>query len=577
MKVLYIILIAICYCSCSSGNKKENDATLADSNIENGKRPNVVLILTDDQGYSDVGFNGNPLVKTPVLDHLASGATVFDNFMVNPVCSPTRASLMTGRYALRTGVIDTQEGMSILRPSEVTIAEALKNSGYKTGMFGKWHLGDNAPARPMDQGFDRSLTHIGGMIGAPYNPMDGNSYFDPVLIDDGVEKEFKGYCTDIFTDAAIEFIKTSNDDPFFVYLAPNTPHHPLTVADHYADPYRKAGLSEETSRYYGMISNIDYNIGRLLGALEEAGVDDNTVIIFLGDNGTSSLHKQSDLWEKGLRGRKTYVYENGIRVPMFIKLPDTSDKGLRLESLASVEDLMPTILEMCKSSTSAQLDGRSLLPLLNDPTTSWPEHPYFFQFHRGIQPDQYRNIAVRNGAYKLVQPVGRGIEPFAPDKTKFELYNISDDPFEKNDIASSHPKIVTRLKADYDQFFTSACSEGFEPVRTWIGSDQQNPVILTRQDWQGGGLFDGALGVYNLDIKTTGTYRITCRWSELLEDTYAVTLKINDLTFKKEIMRSESECRFDEVVLPEGVSSLEAWVEIDGKKNGFRFIEIEKL
>jgi len=547
------------------------------SSSVSGERPNVLLILTDDQGYSDVGFNGNPLLKTPVLDRLASGATVFDHFMVNPVCSPTRASLMTGRYAIRTGVIDTQEGMSILRPSEITIAEALKTAGYKTGMFGKWHLGDNAPARPMDQGFDRSLTHGGGMIGAPYNPLDGNSYFDPVLIDDGVEKGFEGYCTDIFTDAAIDFIQTSADTPFFVYLAPNTPHHPLTVADIYANPYRDAGLSDDPSRYYGMISNIDYNVGRVLDALKVAGVADNTVIIFLGDNGTSSLHKQSDLWENGLRGRKTYVYENGIRVPMFIKHPGQSGKGKRIKSLASVEDLMPTILEFCQASTSAELDGRSLQPLLDDPNTSWPERPYYFQFHRGVRPDKYRNIAVRKGAYKLIQPMGRGILSFDPDHMKFELYDLDQDPLEKKDIIERYPEIADRLKVDYDQWFPSVCADGFDPVRTWIGSDTQNPVILTRQDWQGGGLFDGDLGVYSLDIKTTGTYRITCRWSKLLQETHAVTLKINDLTFEKEILRSESECRFDEVVLPKGSSSLKAWVEIDGKKNGFRFIEIKKL
>ncbi len=171
------------------------------------QRPNVVLIMTDDQGYSDVGFNGNPHLKTPVLDRFSEGATVFDQFYACPVCSPTRASLMTGRSALKTGVIDTQEGMSILRPSEVTVAEALKEAGYRTGMFGKWHLGDNAPARPIDQGFDHSLTHVGGMIGAPYNPLDGNTYFDSVLIEDGVERATEGYCVDVFTDAAVDFIE----------------------------------------------------------------------------------------------------------------------------------------------------------------------------------------------------------------------------------------------------------------------------------------------------------------------------------------------------------------------------------
>lgn len=204
---------------------------------ESLQTPNVLLILTDDQGYSDIGFNGNPIVQTPTLDRFASQVTVFDRFYASPVCSPTRASLLTGKYAMRTGVTDTQEGVSILRPSEITVAEVLKDGGYRTGMFGKWHLGDNAPARPSDLGFEESLTHVGGMIGAPYSPLGADSYFDPILMENGFEKRFDGYCTDIFTDAAIDFIRASGDRPFFVYFAPNTPHHPLTVAERYAEPY----------------------------------------------------------------------------------------------------------------------------------------------------------------------------------------------------------------------------------------------------------------------------------------------------------------------------------------------------
>jgi len=545
--------------------------------VNSANHPNVLLILTDDQGYSDIGYNGNPLIKTPVLDQLASTAVVFDNFFANPACSPTRASLMTGRYAYRTGVTDTQEGMSILRPSETTVAEVLKTAGYRTGMFGKWHLGDNAPARPMDQGFDRSLTHVGGMIGAPYNPLDGNAYFNPILIEDGVEKRFDGYCTDIFAEAAIEFIQSAEGEPFFAYFAPNTPHHPLTVEDSYAEPYREAGLSDETSRFYGMISNIDDNVGLLLDAIEAAGVADNTLIIFLGDNGTSGLHKQSDLWEFGLRGRKMHVYENGIRVPMFIKLPGTGAGSQRPNTLASVEDIMPTILEICQVTIPGELDGQSLLPVLADPSVSLPERSYYFQFHRGIRPDPYRNMAVRDGSYKLVQAVGRGGGSFAPEKAKFELYDMSQDPFELEDLAGDNPEIVNRFIADYDQWLTSVCSEGFEPVHTWIGSDLQNPVVLTRQDWRGGGLFDGDLGVHSLDIKTEGSYRITCRWSELLKKRHKVILKLNDREIEKDILYAESECRFDEVVLTEGPCKLEAWVEIEGNKCGFRFIEIEKL
>jgi arylsulfatase A-like enzyme len=560
MNTKFLLLLAGLCCSCFS-------LSLAT------ETPNIVLILTDDQGYSDVGFNGNPIVKTPALDQFASNAVVFDRFYANPVCSPTRAALMTGRNAYRTGVFETQEGVSILPPSEVTIAESLKSAGYRTGMFGKWHLGDNAPARPMDQGFDRSLMHVGGMVGAPYSPLDAQSYFDPVLIDDGVEKRFEGYCADIFTDAAVDFINAADDEPFFVYLAQNTPHHPLTVADRYAQPYRDAGLSEQTSRYYGMITNIDDSFARVLAALEAKGVADNTVVIFLGDNGTSSLHKQQDLWECGLRGRKTYVYENGIRVPMFIKVP--GGKASRLKEPASVEDIMPTILDLCGVAAKSSMDGMSLLPLLNG--RSLPDRSFFFQFHRGSPPVRYRNAAVVSKHWKLVQPVGRGGEAYSPETARFELYNLSADPNETTDLAAEKPETVARLKAEYDAWYAGFNFNDFEPVRTWIGSEVQNPVMLTRQDWLGGELFDGELGHYALDVKSAGTYRITCRWSKLLKETHPVVLKINDRIYENSILYAESQCCFEVIDLPVGPCRFEAWVEIDGKPCGFRFTEIEKV
>lgn len=538
-------------------------------------RPNIVLILTDDQGYSDVGFNGNPIVQTPVLDAFAARAVVLDRFYANPVCSPTRAALMTGRYAYRTGVFETQEGLSILSPSELTIAEALKQVGYRTGLFGKWHLGDNVPARPMDQGFDRSLTHIGGMIGAPYSPLDAQSYFDPVLVNDGVETRFKGYCADIFTDAAIDFIDTEDDAPFFLYLAQNTPHHPLTVSDRYVQPYRNAGMSEDSARYYGMITNLDFNVGRLLDALKAKGKLDDTVVIFLGDNGTSSLHKQEDLWNCGLRGRKTYVYENGVRVPMFIKVPGAQSEGQRLDTLASVEDVMPTILELCGVEPTSNLDGVSLLPLVMGDTI--PERSYFVQFHRGQPVDRYRNAAVITQRWKLVQPVGRGGEDFSLSTARFELYDLENDLWEQQNLAAQHPEILSQLKRKYDAWYDDVMHKTLRPVHTWIGSKLQNPVSLTRQDWHGGGLFDGALGYYNLDVKSAGKYRITCRWSELLKKEHPVVLKLNDRVLKNQILYAESECHFESVELTAGPCRLEAWVSIGGKPMGFRFITIEKI
>lgn len=539
-------------------------------------RPNIVLIITDDQGYSDVGYNGNPWLKTPVLDELASRATVFDRFYAAPVCSPTRASLMTGRHAFRTGVTDTQAGASILRPNEVTLAEALQAGGYRTGMFGKWHLGDNAPSRPIDQGFDRSLTHVGGMIGMPYNPQDGNSYFDAILLNDGVEQRFPGYCVDVFTDAAIKFIEADSDEPFFVMFAPNTPHHPLTVADQFADPYREAGLSDQTARFYGMITNIDHNVGRLLAAVEAAGASNDTIVLFVGDNGTSSLHRQQDLWEYGLRGRKSYVYENGIRVPMFIALPDRMAGVDRVEARGMVEDLMPTLLALCGVAPPADMDGRSLVPLIEDPDAEWADRAMVFQFHRGAVPDRRRHFALINGDYKLVQPEGRK-EWGGADSARYELFDLASDPFETRDIADEEPEVARALIYAYDRWFDDVCSGGFEPVRTWVGEEVNTPVTLTRQDWSGAGLFDGDLGTFHLDVREAGVYRITCRWGHLVDDTHAVTLQLNDRELHRDMLYAESEVRFDRVQLSKGNHELTAWIETDGGRSGFRYILMERL
>lgn len=538
-------------------------------------RPNILIILTDDQGYGDVGFNGNPIVRTPRLDALAKDSLIFERFYAAPVCSPTRASLLTGRFALRTGVVDTQSGLSILPPEEQTLAEALQKLGYRTGMSGKWHLGDNAPARPIDQGFDYSLTHTGGMIGMPYSPPGHDSYFDPLLMENGRETQRRGYVVDIFTDAAIDFIRAEADQPFFLYYAPNTPHHPLTVPEHYAQPYLKAGYSPDTARYYGMITNMDDNVGRLVDALKENGQWDNTIVIFLGDNGTSSLHKQEDLWEVGLRGRKTYVYENGIRVPMFIRVPKLTSQGQRISTAASVEDVMPTLLALLGAKAENNLDGVSFVPLLQNRAAEFHKPFIIQQFHRMMSPPQrYRNIAVIMGKDKLVQPIGRGNEAFSADAMRFELYDLEADPGETKDLAALYPDKVEALRAVYDRWLDETSPQSFAGVPTLIGKET---VVLSRQDWMGGGLSDGDLGHYQIDVQTAGTYRITCQWGQLLKEAHPVTLQVGDRILQKDILYAESQCRFDAVWLSQGPTRLKAFVEIDGKQMGMRFIRVEKV
>lgn len=562
--------------ACSTGP----DRQVRPHVLERQTRPHILIIMTDDQGYSDVGYNGNPVLQTPRIDALAQSGVVFDQFYAQPVCSPSRAALLTGRHAARLGILDTEGGNAILSPNEVTIAEALQTSGYRTGMFGKWHLGDNAPSRPQEQGFERVLTHVGGMIGMPYNPPQGRSYFDPILIEDGVDRRFEGYAPDIFTDAAIDFmagIAREGRAPFFAFLSLNTPHHPLTVPDAFADPYRALGLSEETARYYGMITNIDHNVGRVMDALDAVDALDETIIVFVGDNGTSSLHRQRDLWESGLRGRKTEVYENGIRVPMILRLPQSvSAVGVRTQ-VGAVEDIMPTLLELADVTAGVEFDGVSLATVASTPDAELPERDLFFQFHRGNEPVPYRNIAVRRGDYKLVQPVGRGREAFTPETARFELYNLAGDPRETTNLAADHPSQVRALITAYDDWLAETRADAPGQQTTWIGDDRQPVVTLSRQDWIGAGLPDGENGYYALEVRTTGRYRLTFRWSKLLNATHPVTVEIGDRTVRREILSSELEARIEEIQLAAGPLRLQAWVTIDGRDSGFEFIEIEKL
>jgi arylsulfatase/arylsulfatase A len=365
--------------------------------------------------------------------------------------------------------------------------------------------------------------------------------------------------------------------PFFAFLSFNTPHHPLTVPDAFADPYRELGLSEETARYYGMITNIDHNIGRVLDALEALDVLNQTLIVFVGDNGTSSLHRQSDLWESGLRGRKTAVYENGIRVPMILRLPQPGAAvGLRTQ-VGTVEDIMPTVLDLADVSTDVEFDGLSLVPAVFTADAELPDRDLFFQFHRGTEPVPYRNIAVRRGAYKLVQPVGQGAQAFTPEAARFELYNLAEDPRETTDLAAENPARVRALIAAYDDGLADTRADAPGQQTTWIGDDRQPVVTLSRQDWIGGGLLDGENGYYALEVRSAGRYRLTFRWSELLDATHPVTIQIGDQTVRREIQSSEMEARIEEVRLAAGPLRLQAWVTIDGRDSGFQFIEIEKL
>jgi arylsulfatase A-like enzyme len=332
---------------CAMAGLQSHDAEAKDTG-----KPNVIIIVTDDQGFGDLGFYGNPIIKTPFLDRLAGESIRFNEFIVSPVSAPTRAGLMTGRYCLRTGIRDTYRGGAIMASSEITIAEMLKDAGYKTGMIGKWHLGDNFPFRPEDQGFDYTLRHLSGGIGQPGdwpNTLKGDSsYFNPTLWQNGKMVKSHGYCTDVFTNAAINFIDENEEKPFFLYLAFNAPHVPLQVPIEYYNKYKDIdptkgfendprpfpemnNASKEIARkVYAMVSNIDDNVGKLLDKLKQLNLDQNTLLIFMSDNGP-----EQNRYIAGMRGKKSSVYEGGVRVPSFWRYPALFKGDRDIDAVAS--------------------------------------------------------------------------------------------------------------------------------------------------------------------------------------------------------------------------------------------------
>lgn len=462
--------------------------------------PNVILIITDDQGYGDLGFTGNPHVRTPVLDNLARQSTRFNDFYVCPVSAPTRAALMTGRYSLRTGVRDTYNGGAMMASSEVTIAELLKEAGYSTGIFGKWHLGDNYPMRPGDQGFDESVIHLSGGMGQPGDfttwPRGDSSYYDPVLWYNGSQKAYDGYCSDIFTNEAIRFIDQNRNAPFFCYLSFNAPHTPLQVPEEYYDMYKdldpSSGFVDETRpfpvmsekdkedarRVYAMVTNIDDNVDRLLKRLDELDIAKKTVVIFMTDNGP-----QQRRYNAGMRGLKSSVYRGGVRVPLWIKHPHLNKSGFEIETTASVTDILPTIADICSVPLPAdrKIDGKSMLPFILGEKKDDPERTLFFYWTRH-SPELYTNIALLKGRYKIV-----GNTNYSSETEKFELYDLKNDPYEQNNIIGKYPQVALEMRDELDKVFSDLTASPYltDRPRIEIGTDYENPAILNRNDADG--------------------------------------------------------------------------------------------
>ena len=561
------------------------------------KRPNIVLIMTDDMGYGDLGVHGNPVIHTPNLDAMAKRSASMSTFYVSPVCAPTRACLMTGRYNYRTRCIDTYIGRAMMDTEEVTVAELLGDNGYATGIFGKWHLGDCYPLRPMDQGFQESLIHRGGGIGQPSDPVGGEGkYTDPVLFRNGVEEQQTGYCTDVYYSNAMQFIEksTKQKKPFFVYLPDNCPHGPFhDVPPDDLATYKATNLAssefpqdkghklpskanlDTLARIFAMVTNVDRNVGRLQQKLESLGIVENTIVIFMVDNGPNSRR-----YVAGYNGNKSTVWEGGVRSPFFVQWPARLKAGHVSDIPSAHIDVLPTLLDAAgvKKPKSLKLDGRSMLPFLKGEPISIRERHLVIQSHRGDQPTRYNNFMIRNSQWKLVHPSGFGRESF-DGKPKFQLFDLTADPYEVNNVAASKPDVVKQMKAEYDRWFDDVSStrpDNYAPPRILVGTKHENPVVLTRQDWRhtnGRPWARDSMGHWLLTAKK-GTADVHCRFTPS-PSAGTATLRINDQQLTVKLSANATTCDFSDVAMPAGPVSLAVELSHDGKKRGVHQADVE--
>jgi len=478
------------------------------------RSPNIIFILTDDQGYGDLGAHGNPWLKTPNLDALHDQSVRFTNFHVATTCAPTRAGLMAGVNCNRAGAWHTIGGRSMLGARFVTLADELKEEGYATGIFGKWHLGDNYPFRPQDRGFDEVVIHGGGGVGQTPDYWN-NDYFDDTYFHNGKPEKYEGYCTDVWFREGLKFIekKGKENTPFFAYIATNAPHGPYHIEEKHVTPYRD-NPDITNPEFYGMIANVDDNVGKLMEMLKTSGLDENTLVIFMTDNGTSSgaafdkdLHVKKG-FNAGMRGRKVHEYEGGHRVPFFLKFPSKSGiKADVYDELTAYTDVMPTLVDYVggKIETADGLDGESLLPLITTGKQAGLIDRYrVVDTQREDLPVKGKQSCVMQGKWRLMN--GK------------ELYNLAEDPGQRENIAGQHQARVVAMNEAYESWWTSMTEDLKVMHRIIIGDDAEPESVLTAHDWHTnnpppwnqkfirGGRVDN--GWWALEVAKPGNYRV---------------------------------------------------------------------
>ena len=435
------------------------------------KKPNIIIVITDDQGYGDLGHHGNTVIKTPSLDAFSKESLNLTNYHVGTTCAPTRAGLMTGRNCNRNGVWHTIVGASILNKEEVTIADVLQDRGYETGMFGKWHLGDNHPFHPHERGFKTAFYHGGGGVGQTPDYWN-NDYFDDTYWLNGKPVKKKGYCTDVWFDAAIDFIASNKKKPFFCYLSLNAPHAPNNLPKEYYDMYKdESSISEIQKRFYGMITNIDDNFDKLLRKLDDLGIADNTIVVFTTDNGTSKGYERAKNnnpargYNAGMRGIKGSEYEGGHRVPFIMRWPKAGlNEGKSLGQLVAHVDILPTFMGLIGEEyrSAKTMDGIDVSAYLLHRKDKLP--------HRYLVTDTQRVRFLRKGKNSCVMD-----DDWRLINGK-ELYYIPKDPGQKNNVSSKNPEKVKEMNDFYEKWWSDVIKESKHSVIE-LGSTDDGDVL----------------------------------------------------------------------------------------------------
>ena len=434
------------------------------------RRPNVIVLLTDDQGYGDLSCHGNPVLRTPNLDRLGGESVRLTDFYVAPMCSPTRGQLLTGVDCLRNGAAAVCAGRAFLRPGLPTLPEAFRAAGYKTGQFGKWHNGDSPPNRPNDKGFDEAFYLPGWGVTAVADVWN-NDLFDGRFRRNGTLVATKGYATDVFFDAAMAWMKRAAGEPFYCYLPTTAPHGPCWVPEKDKAPY----LGHGPAAFFGMIANIDANVGRLERFLAESGLRENTILVFSHDNGGTGGVK---LFNAGMRGRKTTYYEGGHRAACFVRWPGGRLIPRDLGGLTQIQDLFPTLIDLCgvPPPAAVKFDGTSLASALRG-TAAVPDRTLVVQYGEtpGAPTPEMRlgkfHSAVMRGRWRLVHGT--------------ELYDLSSDPGQASDLAAQRPDVVRELRSHYERWWAGVEPLARDYVPIVLGGEPGVPVALTCNDWAG--------------------------------------------------------------------------------------------